>query len=148
MKPYLEKTILLADDEPTNLDWLIDYIKSMGFEVHLALTASEAIEKLTNVDYRVVIIDLNIPKGEGFNTPQSDETDLYKQYTGLHIAKFARNIGNNQRRVIIYSVYQTDELAKEIDRFSCAYVSKQRPKIIKDTIMSAVDFDPKTIRKK
>lgn len=142
MKNYLEKTILLADDEPTNLDWLIDYINHIGFKVELALTASEAIGKLQADDYRTVIVDLNIPKGVGFH-PQGNEPTLYNQYPGLHIARFARNVGNNQRRVIIYSVYQTDELAAEIERFGCEYVSKQRPKLIKDTIEAATQFDPK-----
>ncbi|MCE0862934.1 response regulator [Pseudomonas alloputida] len=142
MKKYLEKTILLADDEPTNLDWLIDFINHIGFNVEIALTASDAIQKIQTDDYRALIIDLNIPKGEGFH-PQGNEPTLFKQYPGLHIARSARNNGNNQRRVIIYSVYQTEELAKEIEKFGCEYVSKQRPKLIKETIKSATDFDPK-----
>lgn len=142
MKAYLEKTILLADDEPTNLDWLVDYITSLGFNVELALTASEAIEKLRKDDYRAVIVDLNIPKGAGFNSA-ANETTLYNQYPGLHIARFARNIGNHHRRVIIYSVYQTEDLAKEIEKFSCEYVSKQRPRHIKEVILTATKFDPR-----
>lgn len=64
IKPYLENEILLADDEPIYLGFLIDYLKSKKYEVKLAETADDAITAASTNDYRAYVVDLNIPASE------------------------------------------------------------------------------------
>lgn len=142
MKKYNSKTILIADDEPPNLIWLKDYIASLGCDVRFAVTAGEAIQLLLNEDYRAVIVDLNIPKGEE-KIPGTETDILYDDFPGLKIAQVARSQGNSGIRVVIYSVYQTAALSEAANKLGCEYVPKGRPKMIKDAIQEILKFDPK-----
>src|ERR1051326_4871217 len=99
---YDEKKILLVDDEPEHLDWLVDYIDSKGFKTTIVTNVKEAIEAAERVSYRAFIIDLNIPFG-GWTPPNNFQVGAtYDEYHGLHILKFVRTQGNAGVRVLAY----------------------------------------------
>lgn len=53
--------VLIMDDEPNFLDWLIEYLEAKDFRVIIAVNVDEAIEKLNEENFRVAIFDLNVP---------------------------------------------------------------------------------------
>ena len=70
--------VLLADDEPFYLDWLVDYLESKSVEVEIATTVDDAIIKVANNSYRFIVVDLNIPV-------LKDGSKYSKHITGAYI---------------------------------------------------------------
>lgn len=65
---YLMKVLIIEDNQ-----WLAssikDYLKT-NFTVDIALTSEDGVEKATNVQYAVIILDLNLPDADGYDTCQ------------------------------------------------------------------------------
>lgn len=62
----LTQNILVVDDEELIVDLLGDYFRSLGYEVAVAFSAEEAIEKLNNGnDFNLVLSDINLPGKSG-----------------------------------------------------------------------------------
>lgn len=60
-------TVLIVDDEPGQLDSLKELMSLSGYEVSLASSGNEAIEKLEQNAYDTVLLDLNMPNGSGYD---------------------------------------------------------------------------------
>ena len=60
------KNILFADDSPDN-QFLIEYfLTTYGATVSLASDGSEAVKKASNEEYDVVLMDIQMPKMDGY----------------------------------------------------------------------------------
>lgn len=137
-----ETTIVVLDDELFNIEWLLDYLTSLGYETLPSSTADEAIDVISQEIYRALILDLNVPM-----PPQLAETAgrlgaVYRKYPGLFVAYSARNIGYRNRQVIIYSVHRDAEVAEEANKLGCTYILKGRPAELKKEIDEVLHFDP------
>jgi DNA-binding NtrC family response regulator len=60
------KSILIIDDDKIILDSLCEFLSSEGFEAEGAETFKSALSKLENNRYNLVITDINLPDGDGF----------------------------------------------------------------------------------
>jgi DNA-binding response OmpR family regulator len=58
--------ILVADDDHSIRQLLGTIIRREGFEVHTVTDGQEAIEKLQAHDYAVILLDLMMPRKDGF----------------------------------------------------------------------------------
>jgi len=135
-------TIVILDDEVSNITWMMDYFYSKGLSIIPAATANEALDVISQEIYRAVIIDLNVPI-----LPPLDETAaslgaVYITYPGLLVARMARNKGYRDRQVVIYSVHRDAKVADEARKLGCTYILKGRPKEIKDELDYVISFDP------
>ena len=139
--PRLARTILLADDEPYNLEWLVEFLSSQGYQVRTAVTVDAALKDLQKNRFRAVIADLSIPPG-GARLPRSTTEPLYGRYPGMTIAEYARSRGHLDRQVIVYSVHDDQEAREEAARIRCTYVNKGRPREMKRELLSVLDYDP------
>jgi len=140
-RPYKEKTILVVDDEPEYLEWLYDYLATKGFGVDKAESVAEAIQLADAADYRLYLVDLNIPAGS-WGLP-SDIPNVYMQYKGFNVIRYVRNQSQAGRRVVAYSAHENDEIHAAIKNLYCQYVVKGRAKDIKMEIESVLQHDPK-----
>ena len=61
-----EARVLVADDDPSILQLVRTIIKREGFDVDCAADGVEAIEFLEEHDYPVVLLDLMMPRMDGF----------------------------------------------------------------------------------
>jgi CheY-like chemotaxis protein len=136
--------ILLADDEPEHLDWLIDFLAARGCETVLATTVRDAIEKAEQAAYRAYLIDLNIPLG-GWVPTLKVTGQTYDDYHGLYILKLIRSQGNQGARVIAYSAHQNDAIAAAIKRLYCMYIVKGKPRELKDEIERLLSSTPRPL---
>jgi CheY-like chemotaxis protein len=125
--------VLLADDEPEHLDWLVDYLATKGLKTIVTTTVKEAIEEIEKAAFRAYLIDLNIPLG-GWIPTITVGSQTYDDYHGLYILKLVRSQGNPGNRVIAYSAHQNDPIAAAIRRLYCSYVVKGRPRDLKEEI--------------
>lgn len=58
--------ILLADDEPNVQRLYRQMLEGSGFEVEVAIDGQEALDKVTSEFFDLMILDLSMPKLDGF----------------------------------------------------------------------------------
>ncbi len=136
-----ENTILLADDEPYNLVFVLDFLEAQGFRVVVADNVDKALLRLQENRFRAIIADLSIP----YLSPQVQPTGLdqaYQSYPGLIVADYARNHGHTGRQVIVYSVHDDAHVREITDSLGATYLLKGRPRQFKDEINDVLSFDP------
>jgi CheY-like chemotaxis protein len=61
-----KKQVLVVDDSPTDLQMLSSLLKKQGYEVVTAVDGEEAIDKATSTRPPVVVLDIILPKKNGF----------------------------------------------------------------------------------
>jgi CheY-like chemotaxis protein len=135
--------VLLADDEPEHLDWLIDYLSAKGLQTIVATTVKDAIEQVEKGAYRAYLIDLNIPLG-GWIPTVTVGSQTYDDYHGLYVLKLVRSQGNPGNRVIAYSAHQNEPIIASIRRLYCGYIVKGKPRELKDEIENLLKRPPKS----
>ena len=59
--------ILIAEDNESNMKLMFDILVASGFNVDKALDGEEALEKLENYDYDLLILDIQMPKKSGYD---------------------------------------------------------------------------------
>lgn len=61
-------TILIVDDQPTNLKMLFSFLQESGFKVLMAQSGESAITKLDKVAPDLILLDVMLPGLDGFET--------------------------------------------------------------------------------
>lgn len=134
-------TILLADDEPYNLQWVVEFLEKKDYKVSVADNVDGAIRQLQESQFRAVIADLSIPLLIPEALCEGKEA-LFQRYPGLLIAEYARNHGHLGRQVIVYSVHDDPMVQTVIERIGCTYVQKGRPRKFKEELEDVLSYDP------
>lgn len=129
-KQLKSDTILIVDDEPEHIEWLLDYIVAKGLKTIVVNNVSEAITAASDAQFRGYIVDLNIPMGT-WSPTFSVPNDTYEKYKGLFVIKYIRTQGNMGKNVIAYSAHINDLIASEIKLLYCEYIAKGRAKEFK-----------------
>ena len=65
-----QTAVLVLDDDPIVLNSLSEYLRIEGYDVNAAQTLQEAIELLDREQFRVVLTDVRLPEGSGFDLLQ------------------------------------------------------------------------------
>jgi|SRR3989344_7790704 len=61
-----QKKVLIADDDEFLLDMYVMKFRSAGFEVEIAQNGQEAIEKAQKINPDAILLDVVMPKVDGF----------------------------------------------------------------------------------
>ena len=69
------KTILVVDDNPTNLDVLSETLTSVGFRVAFAVDGESAIKQVKYRPPELILLDVMMPGIDGFETCQRLKAD-------------------------------------------------------------------------
>lgn len=139
--PRKEDTILIADDEPYNLQWVVDFLESLNYKTVIADNVDNAILRLQEFRFRAIIADLSVP----LLPPQSlltGRNPLFEKYPGLLVADFARHRNHTGRQVVVYSVHDDQQVRELTGRLGVTYLMKGRPRILKEEIRELLSFDP------
>ena len=62
-----QSRILVVDDDPSIQEILRIILEKNGYDVHLAMDGEEAVQRFLDVQPDLVISDISMPKGDGFN---------------------------------------------------------------------------------
>lgn len=141
--PLRSTTILLADDEPYNLRWLIDWIESENYSVTITESVDAAINELRGARYRTIVADLSIPLLSPQELPKENEP-LHKTYPGLVLANYARHHDHTARQVVVYSVHDDPLIRAYANKLGFTYILKGRPRIMKHELQSILTYDPRS----
>lgn len=101
--------VLIVDDEPAILLSLEFLMKKEGYEVYIARDGDEAISLIKSVKPHIVILDLMMPKVDGYE-----------------VCDFIRsNLARSQTKIIILSAKNTDEdIEKGYSHGANLYIAK------------------------
>ncbi len=59
--------LLIIEDETDLRNIILKYLQKEGYVCEIAIDFPEAFKKINNYDYDCVLVDLNLPKGDGLN---------------------------------------------------------------------------------
>jgi signal transduction histidine kinase len=65
---YQKNTILVVDDNPTNLGVIVDYLKAYGFNLMVARSGTIALKRIEYVHPDIILLDVMMPGIDGFET--------------------------------------------------------------------------------
>jgi PAS domain S-box-containing protein len=60
------QNILVAEDNPTNQTLILSQLEALGYSADLAKDGQEALNKMVNTDYHLLITDCNMPLVDGY----------------------------------------------------------------------------------
>jgi two-component system cell cycle response regulator DivK len=116
------KRILVAEDRPASLELIRTVLESAGYEVIEALDGEEAIEKAFGTPVDLVLLDLQMPKVNGFGVLAELREDPRYSRTPIVALTASAMQGDRERALAAgFSAYVTKPveltvLRSEIDR--------------------------------
>jgi len=138
-----ESTVaLLVDDEPEYIGWIAEHLEAKGLLAKYAHNLPEALAVLASSEFRLIIVDMNIPANEALTPEMIARMPLAEKYPGLAVAMHCRNIGYGAHSVIAYTVHDDDLVDEEMKRINCRYVLKGRPQALKQVIEKSLESRP------
>ena len=100
--------VLVCDDEKKIRETFYDYLSAKGFDVTLAENGKEAVEKVRNDYYDIVVLDVMMPKIDGYELME------YAANLGLPVI-FLTALGSTQNKVKGLRMGADDYLAKPFE---------------------------------
>lgn len=68
--------ILIAEDNESNMKLMYDILCASGFEVDKAVDGEEALEKISQNNYDLLILDIQMPKKSGYDVLKEMQKEL------------------------------------------------------------------------
>ena len=68
--------ILIAEDNDSNMKLMFDILVASGFDVDKALDGEEALAKIEQNDYDLLILDIQMPKKSGYEVLKEIKKEL------------------------------------------------------------------------
>jgi len=110
---FEKTTILVVDDNPTNLGVVADYLEDHGFEIITARNGYSGLEKATFVIPDIILLDVMMPGIDGFETCQRLKAD--EKTRGIPII-FMTALASEEDKVKGFEVGATDYVTKPIQQ--------------------------------
>ena len=96
-------SLLVVDDDKNICEAMADYLRSLGHRTETALTCGQAIDRMEEYPFEVVVCDVNLPDNDGFHllewaTKHKPDTSviLLTGYGTIESAVEAIRIGNRR----------------------------------------------------
>jgi twitching motility two-component system response regulator PilH len=79
----MDKTILVADDSPTELRLILAMLQDQGYKLITAIDGADAIEKAESGKPNIAILDVVMPKKNGFQVTRHLKTSTNTKKTKI-----------------------------------------------------------------
>jgi len=70
VNPAKGELVLIVEDNQANQDLLLQQLTVLGYSVETSVNGQEALEKLQQEDFRLILTDLNMPIMDGYQLTQ------------------------------------------------------------------------------
>jgi signal transduction histidine kinase/DNA-binding response OmpR family regulator len=128
-KPFCR--ILVVDDEPAIRELVQRTLEKEGWEIHLAADGEEALAQAAKIDPEIVLLDLMMPKMDGFEfLTQFRKTEAGKNTPVVVITAMDLTQDDHQRlnghvnQILQKGAYKQDDLLKEVRNLVTAVIQK------------------------
>lgn len=123
--------VLLVDDHPENLLVLEAILESLGQNLVRATSGAQALRRLLNQDFAVILLDVQMPDMDGFETAEL----IRQRERSLHTPIIFLTAFNTSEKMVFkgYALGAVDYLFKPIE-----------PEILKSKVAAFVDLFQKT----
>lgn len=113
LEKHHSSPVLLVEDNEINRIIAVEMLKGMGMEVDVAENGKEAIELIKDRDYKLILMDIQMPEMDGIETT----TVLRKKYSADQMPIIALTANVMQEEIERYmDVGMNDHLAKPFER--------------------------------
>jgi two-component system, sensor histidine kinase and response regulator len=106
-------TLLIVDDKPQNLRLISDFLAEQGFELMLARSGAQALEKVRLEPPDIVLLDLRMPEMDGFEVCRRLKADAE---TSEIPVIFMTAVDDTAHKVEGFSLGAVDYITKPIQR--------------------------------
>ncbi len=107
------KKILIVDDEPINIQVLLNHLSVRNYLADYALNGLDAILKIDNNHYDLILLDIMMPRMSGYDVCK----DVRKKYTPYELPVIILTAKNRSDDLITaFEVGANDYLIKPLDR--------------------------------
>jgi two-component system, cell cycle response regulator DivK len=116
------KKVLIAEDNAVNRELLHELLEMRGYTVVEACDGQEALQKVTDTEPEILLLDLNMPVLDGFGTIQKiRENPLFKSLPVLAVTAYAMRGDREKAMTAGFDGYLSKpinpvELDKELER--------------------------------
>ena len=94
MNSHESTKILVVDDEPLNVKILQIHLHARGYTVLTAGDGDEALEIVSNEIPDIILLDINMPKVDGFEVVESVRADKKTAFIPIIMITALRGIGS------------------------------------------------------
>lgn len=108
MNPPARK-VLIVDDDPVSLKVLLHLLKSVDYQVEIAISGNEAWKVLKDFSPDLILLDILMPDTDGYELCR--ELKNYKKYRNIPV-------------IFITSANKTDEIVKGFEAGAVDYITK------------------------
>lgn len=108
-----KKNILLAEDNYDNQELMKDIFETLHYEVDIANDGEEALEKWKNNKYDLIILDLHMPKKDGFQVSMEIRALEGQKSRIPIIALTASALASDRKKCLEFGM--DDHISKPID---------------------------------
>lgn len=105
-------TLLIADDNPANLDVLSRILREQGFRVRTALNGELALESIRAAAPDMALLDIHMPVMDGYELCKRMKSD--PQIAHIPVM-FVSGIGESFNKVIAFELGAVDYVSKPVD---------------------------------
>jgi PAS domain S-box-containing protein len=115
--------VLVVDDEPVIRDLLVDLLEAKGVRVETSDNGREALEKLENGGFDVVVLDLKMPEMGGrevYERLREARPDLLQRVvfsTGDMVSEESRDFFRSISAPVIQKPFQIDQVTRTLQSF-------------------------------
>ena len=117
--------ILYVEDNIQNQQLMADIIKKADSSVETVETVMQAIEKLTTNQYKLILLDLGLPDGSGFDVISAAMDDRLCSLSNIYIITADASIAT-KRRAINQGIADDHFITKPIDVLNLIHLVKRK----------------------
>ena len=97
--PDTKSRILIADDNPTNVELLEVYLSDLDCEIAIAVDGRDTLDKVASFQPHLILLDVMMPKLSGFEVCQKVKSDPQTRRIMILMVTALNELGDIERAV-------------------------------------------------
>ena len=94
-----DSRVLVVDDNPQNLELVVAYLEALNVQVDTAVDGADALEKVAEADYHLILLDVMMPKMSGFEVCPKLKSDPRTRHIPVIMVTALNELGDIERAI-------------------------------------------------